>query len=102
MGTQMHKVVNGIVIELTEEEAVARLAEEQAWAEAKAAAALVAYREQRVAEYPPIGDQLDAILKSIQLLIDQKILSPSSEMVDILTKVADVKAKYPKTVATEK
>ncbi len=43
-----------------------------------------AYRRQRVAEYPPIGDQLDALWKG------------GDAAAEMLAKVMAVKAKYPK------
>jgi len=44
-----------------------------------------AYIEKRVAEYPPIGDQLDALWKG------------GDAAAEMLAKVQAVKAKYPKT-----
>ena len=43
-----------------------------------------AYKAKRVAEYPPIGDQLDALWKG------------GDAAVEMLAKVQAVKAKYPK------
>lgn len=45
------------------------------------------YAEKRAAEYPPIGDQLDALWKG------------GAEAEAMLAKVQAVKAKYPKGVA---
>ena len=45
-----------------------------------------AYKTKRAAEYPPIGDQLDALWKG------------GNEAADMLAKVQAVKAKYPKEV----
>lgn len=50
----------------------------------EAAAAAVAYRDKRRAEYPPIGDQLDALWKGG---VDAEAMKAA---------VAAVKAKYPK------
>ena len=46
-----------------------------------------AYKAKRTAEYPPIGDQLDALWKG------------GAEAEAMLAKVQAVKAKYPKGVA---
>ena len=43
-----------------------------------------AYKQQRAAEYPPIGDQLDALWKG------------GDAAAEMLAKVQAVKAKYPK------
>jgi len=44
-----------------------------------------AYKEKRMGEYPPIGDQLDALWKG------------GDAAAEMLAKVQAVKAKYPKT-----
>ena len=46
-----------------------------------------AYKQQRAAEYPPIGDQLDALWKG------------GDAAAEMLVKVQAVKAKYPKEQA---
>jgi hypothetical protein len=46
-----------------------------------------AYKQQRASEYPPIGDQLDALWKG------------GDEAAAMLAKVQTVKAKYPKEQA---
>ena len=51
---------------------------------AEALVAAEAYKEQRASEYPPIGDQLDALWKG------------GEEAAAMLAKVQAVKAKYPK------
>lgn len=53
------------------------------------AAALVAYKEQRKAEYPPIGDQLDALWK-------KEHLNDDTEWQAIAAEIEAVKARYPK------
>lgn len=50
------------------------------------------YRARRAQEYPPIGDQLDAIIKTIAASGAE--LPP--EMKTLLQAVADVKARHPK------
>ena len=47
--------------------------------------AKTAYQRQRAAEYPPIGDQLDALWKG------------GDEAASMLAQVQAVKAKYPKS-----
>ena len=54
---------------------------------AEALVAADAYKEQRASEYPPIGDQLDALWKG------------GDEAAAMLAKVQAVKAKYPKEQA---
>ena len=53
-------------------------------AAAEALVAAEAYKQQRASEYPPIGDQLDALCKG------------GEEAVAMRAKVQAVKAKYPK------
>jgi hypothetical protein len=48
-------------IPFTAEEEAARDAEEAQWAAEQAALALTKYQRDRAAEYPAIGDQLDAL-----------------------------------------
>jgi hypothetical protein len=56
-------------------------------AAAEALVAAEAYKQQRASEYPPIGDQLDALWKG------------GDEAAAMLAKVQAVKAKYPKEQA---
>ena len=51
---------------------------------AEALVAAEAYKQQRASEYPPIGDQLDALWKG------------GDAAAEMLAKVQAVKAKYPK------
>lgn len=53
------------------------------------------YAEQRAVEYPKIGDQLDAILKQLQLLADNNQLILDADLASILAKCSAVKSKYP-------
>lgn len=48
------------------------------------------YKEKRAAEYPSVGDQLDAIWKAL------KGLKLSPEVLEVLNKIESVKTKYPK------
>ena len=68
-------------VPFTAEEEAARDAEEAAWA---AEQALTAYKTNRASEYPPIGDQLDALWKG------------GDAAAAMLAQVQAVKAKYPK------
>jgi hypothetical protein len=65
---------------ITEEEAAAIRADHQAIAESA-----LTYAEKRVAEYPPLADYIDGVVKGDQAQIDKYIA-------DCLA----VKAKYPK------
>ena len=80
----MHRVVNGVRVELTEAEIVVRLAEEAAWAEDRR---LNRYKDQRSAAYAaemPIADQLEALLEG------------GKRLDDIKTKYAEIKGRFPK------
>lgn len=63
------------------------------WAEYDTYQKSIAYKELRRNEYPPIGDQLDAIWK---------MLTPpaGSEAEAMKAQISSVKAKYPKPVNT--
>lgn len=78
-----HMTANGPVPFTTEEEAQ-RDAEEAAFAAEQAALAATAYQRQRAAEYPAIGDQLDALWKG------------GDAAAAMLAQVQAVKTKYPK------
>jgi hypothetical protein len=77
---RFHTTANGPVPFTAEEEA-ARDAEEAAWA---AEQAKIRYQRQRAAEYPAIGDQLDALWKG------------GDAAAAMLAQVQAVKTKYPK------
>jgi hypothetical protein len=51
-------------------------------------------RNKRASEYPPIGDQLDALLKQLSSMENITIIP---EMQDIIDKWQGVKGKYPLT-----
>lgn len=78
----MQKLVNGELIDLTEEEKAQRVVDEKA---AAAEYALNGYKDLRQMHYPPIEDYLDGIVKSDTAQIDKYIA-------DCLA----VKAAYPK------
>lgn len=82
---------------LTEEEIAARQAEaEQAEAEAAAREAemqATEYRRLRAAEYPPVGDQLDAIMK---WLATETEFGIPAELKSLAMTCMSVKSKYPK------
>jgi|GEM_PF-6653461 len=67
-------------------------AENQALA-AQAEAEKMAYRDLRRAEYPDIGDQLDAIMK---WLATEGEFTVPAELKSLAMKCMSVKAKYPK------
>lgn len=89
------KNVNGVDIQLTDEEETQRDAEiAQALTDKVAFQALQWERDRRVA-YPPIGDQLDAILKQMnQDRLGGKELVQGVD--DILAAWLSVKAAHPK------
>jgi len=70
--------VNGAVVSIDEVQVTAEIARLQDAYDAKL------YQRQRAQEYPPIGDQLDALWKG------------GDSAAEMLTKVQAVKTKYPK------
>jgi hypothetical protein len=68
------------------------------WAEIEAAwpdAEKAFYSQYRVQEYPPIGDQIDAIMKGFNSLADQGYTLPQ-ETLDWVSQCLSVKTAYPK------
>lgn len=53
----------------------------------------ITYARKREAEYPPIGDQLDAIMKWVA---GENEITVSPELKSIAQVCMDIKAKYPK------
>lgn len=93
----LKKVVNGVMVDMTPEEENALQAE---WAVKTEELAKVAYKEKRLAEYPSLGDQLDAVLKQMVKLSKAGIaLDP--DMQAIVDKWQAVKIKYPKPATPE-
>jgi hypothetical protein len=78
-------MVNGEVVNLTAEEEAAFDAEEAAWAAKQAELAKTQYQRDRAAEYPPITDYIDGIVKGDQAQVQAYINACLA-----------VKAKYPK------
>lgn len=78
----MKKYINGELVELTQQE-IDQLETDKAEAQAEFEA--IGYIEQRKAEYPPMEDYLDGIVKGDTAQVDKYIA-------DCLA----VKAKYPK------
>jgi hypothetical protein len=73
----VHKLESGVEIPFTD-------AERYSFYESIAVAHKNGYQQQRAAEYPAIGDQLDALWKG------------GEAAAEMLAKVQAVKAKYPK------
>jgi len=92
----MHKIVNGKRVELTAKEA---LAQQALWdaQDAKVAEkrARFGYIDKRAGEYPAIEDQLDAILKQLQIMRETG-QQTDTDLAMILDKWQAVKDKYPK------
>lgn len=72
------KIVNGVAIELTDEEQAERLVAKKTWDDSQADyIANHKYKDDRVAAYPTIGDQLDALWKggddqaAMKILVDK-------------------------------
>lgn len=56
------------------------------------------YKEKRsraYSKYLPMGDQLDAILKAFDMVLQQDGNLPY-ELIDVIERWQDIKAKYPK------
>lgn len=79
-----HRMTADGPVPFTAEEEAARDAEEAAFAAEQAALAATQYQRQRAAEYPSIGDQLDALFKAG--------VFPA----EMAAKLQAVKDKYPK------
>lgn len=62
-----------------------------AWGKVKKSREDVSYKEKRAKEYPPIGDQLDAIWEELE---QRELLAKAAD--DILKAILSVKQKYPK------
>lgn len=82
-----HKLVNGEVVALTPEEIAERQASDAAHTAKQAELAKTQYQRDRAAEYPPITDYIDGIVKGDQAQVQAYIDACLA-----------VKAKYPKPV----
>lgn len=79
-----------IELEMSDEEIAKRQAEERAWEQEKERYEQEeAYKDKRRAEYPPIGDQLDALYHAMDLGVLKKVDG-------FYDKIKAVKDKYPK------
>lgn len=54
------------------------------------------YKQARKQLYPDIGDQLDALWKAIDEIVNQTGIQLPQESVDMLNRIHEVKAKCPK------
>lgn len=68
--------------------------EQKQLAEEAARAALITYKDQRKAEYPITGDQLDEIWRVLKALKEGQSIPQSA--VDMMTSIEAIKTKYPK------
>ena len=89
------KIVNGKVVKLTKAEEKKMATREIKHAKRLAREAKVAYKEARAREYPPVGDQLDAILHQLNNMRLQGV-SMVQPVDDIIGKWLAVKQKHPK------
>lgn len=85
MNSHTHKIVDGVEVPLTPEELAELTERDTAHAAEQAALAATAYQRQRAAEYPPMADYLDGIVKGDQAQVQAYIDACLA-----------VKAKYPK------
>lgn len=81
----MYKYIDGKAVELTLQEKKERQQLELA---ARSRRNKIEYRLNRASEYPPIGDQLDAIIK--------KLCGNGTEFDELCDLVQSIKQKYPK------
>ena len=68
-----HKIVDGVKVDYSAEEETQRDAEEKLWAEEQVELAKTKYQRDRKAEYPPMENYLDGIVKGDQAQIDQYV-----------------------------
>lgn len=57
------------------------------------------YKEKRKQAYEkriPIGDQLDAILKAFDMILQEDSAELPYELIDVIEKWQDIKAEFPK------
>lgn len=91
---RFHKI-NNKDVPFTQEEEIARDREEAAWVTRAEQNKAEEYKEQRKKEYPPVGDQLDAIWMELNLRrLNGDTLHQQAD--DILGQILAVKNKYPK------
>jgi hypothetical protein len=88
------KLRDGKRVPLTDEENAARDAEEAAFAAAAPERELDNARRRRAGAYPPIGDQLDAIWKTVQSFADAGTQLPV-QATAMLADIASVKRDNP-------
>lgn len=89
----MHKLVNGKQIPMTEAE-IAEIKE--SWRKAKLEKERTGYIQKRQHAYPPIGDQLDAILKQLNYMRMSEKVDLVEDLDIILGKYLQVKEDHPK------
>lgn len=93
----MNKILNGKTVKMSKRELeqfqLHQQAEELKHAEYIKTAK---YRDDRIAEYPKLGDQLDALLKQFNYMRISGALDLVQEMDDTVNQWLAVKAKYPK------
>ena len=85
MTTQLFKMVDGVQVEATLEEISEFNARIVEWEAREIELARIEYKRKRAAEYPPIADYLDGIVKGDQAQVQAYIDACLA-----------VKAKYPK------
>lgn len=88
----MKKCVNGVMVDMSQEEIDQRLREEQEYLNWKAQYGYIAARQDN---YPPIGDQLDAVLKQFEAMKVAGI-NINVDLQSIIDQWNAVKAQYPK------
>ena len=89
----MHKLINGKRVALTAQEIEVIVAD---WEANANSTAKVRYIFDRKAQYPPIEDQLDAILKYFNYLQINGQANLSTELSEVIDKWSSVKKMYPK------
>ena len=88
--------INGQDVKLTKKEVTELLARWNAADEEKAAKDKLKYIEDRKLAYPPVEEQLDAILKQFKVIRDETVEAVEPELSVIIDKWEAVKLAYPK------
>ena len=96
-----HKIVNGKKVPLTKADIAQREADRLEYEALQEELATTKYRLDRATAYPSIGDQLDAILKTLNYLQMSGKLDMNKELDAVLGEWLAVKRKYPKPTDTK-
>ena len=91
-----YKLVNGVKTPISKADIEQRKVDELRHEAKIAEYALIKYRDDRAKAYPSIGDQLDAVLKTLNYLQMSGKVDLGKELDGIVGEWLAVKRKYPK------